>query len=515
MTRRFLASSLFILCCSLPTFAAPTGSPELPTLGDSERQELSPLMERKVGEEIMYAIRRDPDYLDDAPLLEYLNMVGGSLVDARPDVRGEANYEFSFFAVRDQSLNAFALPGGFIAVHSALVLAAQSESELAGVMGHEIGHIAQRHIARMLGQERQDAVIPLAAMALAMIAAARSSSDAAGALMMGGEGLAIQRQLSFSRDAEREADRVGLQIMSTAGYDTSGMVSFFGRLQKATRVYSEIPSFLQNHPMTTERIADMEARIRSLPVRHHLDSLDFQLIRARLRVLQDDSTQGMHDATAFFNDQIEQNPRTQTAPSKYGLAFVALKHGEYDKAQAFLREARAAAKLEQQHIAAHPADGQATVALPTYEAILDSLEIDIQLAAGHTEEAIKFAADASGRFPISRGIARQYASALMAAGRNNDAIMYLRDQAQLYRQEPQLQDLLAKAYAAEGKQALQHMALAESYAINGNVMAGLEQLSLARKATDASFYDNAVIDARERAFKFQWNEEHEDDKKIK
>lgn len=508
MTRRHLRIGLLALTCALlwGFDAAPASAQNLPTLGDSDRGELPPLMERKVGEEIMHEIRRDPDYLDDAPLLEYLNMLGNSLVEAKPEVRGEANYDFSFFAVRDATLNAFALPGGFIAVHSALVLAAQSESELAGVMGHEIGHIAQRHIARMLAQQHQDAMIPLAAMALAMLAA-RSSSDAAGALMMGGEGLAIQRQLSFSRDAEREADRVGLQIMSTAGYDTTGMVSFFGRMQKATRVYSEVPSFLQNHPMTTERIADIEARIRSLPYKQHVDSLDFQLIRARLRVLQDDSTQGLRDAAAFFDDQLEQNSRSQSAPSKYGLAFVALKRGAFDKAQSLLREARAAAKEAQLHM---PITGQ-----PTYEGILDSLDIDIQLAAGHPVEAAKLAALAREKFPISRGIARQYADCLMAEGRNSDAVIYLRDQAQLYRQEPQIQDRLAKAYAAQGKQSLQHMALAESYALNGSLLQAIEQLSLARKAPDASFYDNSEIDARERDFKERWNEEQKDQKKSK
>jgi predicted Zn-dependent protease len=504
--RRYFSVLLVALSCAIPiAISSSAGAQTLPTLGDSEREELSPVMERKVGEEIMHEIRRDPDYLDDAPLLEYLNRLGNSLVDAKPEVRGEANYEFSFFALRDSTLNAFALPGGFIAVHSALVLAAQSESELASVMGHEIGHVAQRHIARMLGQRRKDAFIPLAAMALAVLAA-RSSPDAAGALMMGGEGLAIQRQLSFSRDAEREADRVGLQIVSAAGYDTSGMVSFFGRLQKTDRMYSEVPAFLQNHPMTTERIADMQARIHSLPYKQHMDSQDFQLIRARLRVLQDDSTQGLRDAASFFNDQIEQNTRSQLVPSKYGLAFVSLKQGAFDKAQILLQEARTVARN---------VPLAANAAQPTYESILDSMEIDIKLAAGHPAEAAKLAALAHEKFPISRGISWQYADCLMAEERHGDALSYLRDQAQLYRQEPQIQDRLAKVYAAQGKQTLQHMALAESYALNGGLLPALEQLSLARKAPDASFYDNAVIDAREREFKTQWNDEQKELKKSK
>lgn len=497
---------VLVLGAMLASQAPRISAQNLPTLGDSDREELTPAFERKVGEEVMHYIRRDPDYIDDAPTLEYLNMLGDTLVDANPEVRGETNYEFSFFVLRDPTLNAFALPGGFIAVHSALVLTAQSESELAGVLGHEIGHVAQRHIARMLGQQRQDAIIPLASMLLAALAA-RSSPDAAEALAIGGEGLAAQRQLNFSRDAEREADRVGLQIMSAAGFDASGMVSFFGRMQKATRMYRDVPAFLQNHPMTSERIADMQGRINNLPYKQHADSLDFQLIRARLRVLQTQTTQGLQDASSFFDSQLQQNPHHEFIPSKYGLAFVAYQRGEFDKAQALLEEARRAAqKLS--------ADAKA-IARPTYEAIFDSMEIDIALGAGHPAVASKLAAAAHERFPVSRGIARQYAVALMAEGRNADAVVYLRDQAQLYREEPQVQDLLAKAYAAQGKQALQHLALAESYALNGSLPAALDQIAYARKSPDATFYDNSVIDAREREFKERWNEQKEEEKKKK
>ncbi|MBV8635820.1 MAG: M48 family metallopeptidase, partial [Burkholderiaceae bacterium] len=457
----------------------------------------------------MHEIRRDPDYIDDAPTLEYLNMLGDSLVEAKPEARGEASFDFSFFVLRDSSINAFALPGGFIAVHSALVLTAQSESELAGVVGHEIGHVAQRHLARMLGAQRKDALIPLAGMLLAALAA-RSSPDAAEALALGGEGLAIQRQLSFSRDAEREADRVGLQIMSEAGYDASGMVSFFGRMQKATRMYRDVPAFLQNHPMTTERIADMQGRINNLPYKQHTDSLDFQLIRARLRVLQTQTTQGLRDASSFFESQLELNPHHEFIPSKYGLAFIAYQRGEYDRAQALLQEVRAAALKSPAGAKANAYGGR-----PSYEAILDSMEIDIAEGAGHKAAATKLALAAREKFPVSRGIARQYANCLLAEGRLDDAVVYLRDQAQLYRSEPQVQDLLAKAYAAQGKQALQHLALAESYALSGSLPEALNQIDFARKSPDASFYDNAVIDARERDFKERWNEQKEDEKKNK
>lgn len=465
---------------------------DLPSLGDTERAELSPLMERKLGEQIMRDIRRDRDYLDDAPVTEYLNDFGNSLLAVRPEARGEVGYDYFFFAVRDPMLNAFALPGGFIGVHSALVLAAQNESELASVLAHEIGHVAQRHIARMLGKQRQDALIPLAAAVLAALAA-RGSPDTSMALLMGGQGIAIQRQLNFSRDAEREADRIGLQILRDAGFETAGMIAFFGRMQAATRAYTDAaPAYLRSHPLTTERVADIQARTRDQRYKQRADSLDFHLVRARIRVLQDLSQQGLRDASAAFDTQLQQRTRLQIVSSKYGQAFIALRQGAPAKAQTLLQEAYAAAQ------------GPSS---PVQSPVLTSLSIDIRLAANQVPEALKEADAARQKFPLSRGIARQYADALIANGRYDDAVNYLRDQAQIYRQEPRLHNQLAKAYAAQGKQALQHLALAESYALSGSVPAAIDQLGIARRSPDASFYDQAVIDAREREFKARWMDE--------
>lgn len=484
--------------CAVPATLVPimAHAQDLPSLGDADREELSPRMERKLGEQIMRDIRRDPDYMDDGPVLEYLNNFGGSLVAVRPEVRGEAGFDFFFFVVRDPTLNAFALPGGFIGVHSALILAAQSESELASVLAHEIGHVAQRHIARMLGKQRQDSLIPLAAAVLAALTI-HSSSDASAALLMGGQGMAMQRQLSFSRNAEREADRIGLQILSAAHYDASGMVSFFARMQAATRSYSdEVPPFLLSHPLTTERIADIQARIRDQHYKQRADSLDFHLVRARLRVLQDTTPQGLLDAATAFEEQLQQKIQPRVVAAKYGLALVALRQHDPAKAQALLQEAYAAA---------HGMPASQTV-------MLENLAIDIKLAANQPLDALKEAEAGRTKFPLSRTIGRQYADALIAAGRYDDAVNYLRDQVQLYRQEPQLQDQLAKAYAAQGKQALQHLALAESYALDGSLSAALDQLRIARRAPDASFYDEAIIDARERDLKARWKDELKEEK---
>lgn len=456
----------------------------LPSLGDADRAELPPQMERRLGEHIMRDIRRDRDYLDDAPLLEYLNSFGAMLVDAHPEARGEGSFEYFFFPVRDRMLNAFALPGGFIGVHSGLILASQNESELASVLAHEIGHVSQRHIARMLGKQRQDALIPLAAAVLAALVA-KSSPDASGALMMGGQGLAIQRQLNFSRDAEREADRIGVQILREAGFDTSGMVSFFGRVQSASRSYSDgAPAYLRSHPLTTERIADIQARTRDERYRQRADSVDFHLVRARVRVLQDVSPQGLRDSASAFTNQLRLESTQQVAAAHYGHALIALREGAPQRAQEALDKARTAIGSE--------------------NLILVNAAIEIRLAAGDAEKAVALADAARAKYPLSRGIARQYADALIAAKRVDDAVTYLRDQAQLYRQDARVQDQLARAYALQGRQSLQHLALAESYALVGSLPAAIDQLGLARRAGDASFHDQAVIDAREREFKARW-----------
>lgn len=494
-------SAILLLAAPLASADKPL-STNLPTLGDTDREELSPLAERKLGEKIMQEIRRDPDYLDDAPVLEYLNNFGLNLVNARPDARGEALFDFGFFAIRDPVLNAFALPGGFIAVHSGLVLAAQSESELASVMAHEIGHVAQRHIARMLGKQRQDALLPLAGLLLAVLAS-KAGPDGPAAVLMGTEGLAIQRQLNFSRDAEREADRVGLQILQETNFDTSGMVAFFGRLQSASRNYNDLaPSFLRSHPLTSERIADIQARIGEQRYKQRIDSLDFQLIRARMRILQDDSTQGLRDAAIIFQEQTQIRNSPLAIAGEYGLALVALKQNMPERAMQLLQQARTLAK-----------NSSGPTKVPANNAIFESLAIDIRMAEKAPAEAVREADAGRKEFPLSRGIALQYADALIAAGRLDEASAYLRDQALLYRQEPKLQDRLAKTYAAQGKIALQHMALAESYSMAGNLQPALDQLRIARLAPDASYYDQSVIDARERTLQALRREEIKEEKK--
>ena len=482
-----------VLAFSAPALLTPSvlQAQALPNLGGTDGEELSPLMERRLGEQVMNNIRRDRDYINDATVLDYLNQTGGVLLSSSPEARGDAGYDFLFFAVRDPSLNAFALPGGFIGVHTGLILASQTESELASVLAHEIGHVSQRHIARMIGNQRQDALLPLAGLLLAVLAA-RTSPDLSMAAMMGGTGLAAQRQLSFGRDAEREADRIGLNLLRGSGFEVNGMVAFFGRLEAAGRSRSSsAPSYLRTHPLTTERIADIEARIRSMPYRQRVDGLEFALIKARARVLQDDSVQGWRDATVIFNEQLQQGARAQVMGARYGLAMIAMRQKD---------AARAGALLEALH-----ADVARETAAQASPALL-SMDIEHRLASGQAAQALALASEGRNRFPLSRALTMQYADSLLATGKKEAAAAFLRDQSQLYRQDASVQRALARVYAEQGKMALQHLALAEYYYLSGALPSALEQLRIARTMPDASFYDQAMIDARERELQVVWQE---------
>jgi predicted Zn-dependent protease len=288
------------------------------------------------------------------------------------------------------------------------------------------------------------------------------------------------------------------------------MVSFFKRLQNSTKLYGEVPAYLSNHPLTGERIADIQSRIRDVPKQSRPDSIEFHLVRSRARVLQDPSSQGRAETKAAFEAQLGQPTRQQQVAAQYGLAFLALQQGDLAAAQSWLDKARATMKPKAGVFSAEHAgsDGAAMFA---------GLALEIKLAPGQgqpvVQQAVKDAEQAHQQFPLSRAIARQYADALIAASRFDDAARYLRDQVQQYRAEPKLYEQLAKTYSAQGKIALQHMALAESYALSGALPAAVDQLDIARKAGDVSFYDQAVIDAREREIKQRQKDEKEDDKK--
>ncbi|HEV2007760.1 MAG TPA: M48 family metalloprotease, partial [Burkholderiales bacterium] len=271
-----------------------SGQVSLPDLGDSSASVLSPQLERKLGESVMRDIRlNEPNFVDDPEINEYLNALGYKLLSAIPGAR----LDFEFFAVREPSINAFALPGGFVGVHTGLLTAADTESEVASVLAHEITHVTQHHIARLFGAQKQMQLPAMIAMAAAILAA-RSRPDVASGVAMAAQGAAISGQLSYSRDFEREADRIGFQTLQSAGFDVRAMPAFFEKLQRFTRISDDgsAPGYLRSHPLTADRVADAQNRAQNAPYHQHADSLQFHLVRAKLRA---ESTEP-REAVAFF-----------------------------------------------------------------------------------------------------------------------------------------------------------------------------------------------------------------------
>jgi predicted Zn-dependent protease len=302
-TRRSLRHRLLALLLAAQTAFTALAAPavaqaqvRLPALGESASDDLSVGNEKRIGESIMREARRDPQYLDDPVLLEYLQQLWAPLVaaaKARGDINAETEQLFAWesFLVRDRSVNAFALPGGFVGVNLGLIAITSTSDQLASVMAHELSHVTQRHIARGIAPSQRASMVAIAALILGMIAAGRSSNvDAANAAITGGQAAAIQTQLNYSRDFEREADRVGFGVLTAAGFSPTGMAGMFEKLEMASRLSdnSSYP-YLRSHPLTVDRIAEARNRVLLEGLAPPPPTLLHALMQARSRVLMDDT----------------------------------------------------------------------------------------------------------------------------------------------------------------------------------------------------------------------------------
>ena len=440
---------------------------DLPDLGDVSQSALSPVQERKLGEGIMVQIRADSVYLNDPEVADYLNVLGYRLVANSPDPAGP----FEFFAIADNSINAFALPGGFIGVHTGLILVAQNESELASVLSHEIAHVTQRHIARLIAAQQRTGLASMAALAVAILAA-RSNSQISAAAIAAAQAGSIQSQLNFTREHEREADRIGLQILEKAGFDVHAMPAFFERLQKATRIYENgAPSYLRTHPLTFERIADIQSRIEDVPFRQIPDSLEFQLVRARISAREGNP----REAVANFDRLLEEHKFTTEAAARYGLVVALLRVGD-----------RIRARKEMALL----------MGLKAKSPMIDALAAQTLISGGEVEKGLSIYRDSLRTNPSRKALIYGYADALIATNRAADAIQFLTGRVDGRTGDPQLYEFEARAYAAMGKRLLQHRALAEVYALRGNLPGAIEQLQIAQKAGDGDFYQKSSVEAR-------------------
>ncbi len=439
----------------------------LPDLGELERSGLSQHAERRLGERIMLEIRRDPAYLDDPEVAGYINQLGTRLAGHAKGTRPP----FEFFVVRDSMLNAFALPGGYIGVHSGLILSARSESELAGVLAHEISHVTQSHLVRLFGKQSQAQMASLLSLAVAVLAA-RSAPDVAVGAAMAGQAAVIQNQLNYSRDFEREADRLGLDLMEESGYDTRGMASFFERMLQFGRLYeNNAPGYLRTHPLTTERITDMENRIAQRSYRQVPDTVEFGLVRAKLKAY--DGTPG--DAVADFAAQLKSGKYARETDVRFGYAHALLRDNKLTAAEAELATLRRL-KLE--------------------SPLMETLAAQLRLKRKDNVGALRVLQEAVQRYPHVRALIYALIEAKIGAGETADALVLTQKELQLTPGEARMYALQAKAYAMMGKNMQQHRAQAESYLSGGQLDGAIEQLELARKAGDGDFYELSQVDAR-------------------
>ncbi|MDR5853703.1 M48 family metalloprotease [Caballeronia sp. LZ062] len=395
---------------------APLSSVQLPDLGDGSGGTLSPQAERKLGERTMREVRADPDYLDDWLIRDYLDSIASKLsAAAATQYLGGYRPDFELFAVRDPQINAFSMPGGFIGVNTGLISATQTESELASVVGHEMGHVLQRHIARMISAQEKSGYAALAAMLAGLLAGVMThSGDLGMGIAMGGQAFAVDNQLRFSRAAEHEADRVGFQMLAAAGYDPYAMTAFFERLDRASMADNGVPPYARTHPLTTERIADMEDRARRVPYRQPRQSPEYAFVRARARVLQVNYASDYREVASRLKSEIDDQTALNPAANWYGIALARSLMGDYDGANDALARSRRLFEGEKASTAAASVQAQRELAQTVEGVESRDARSDDKRHAQQQKGASKAQGESVGASP--RGVSGSSANARAGVG---------------------------------------------------------------------------------------------------
>jgi predicted Zn-dependent protease len=511
----------------------------LPALGESAGEEFSLSTERTLGQQIMREIRRDPAYLDDPPLLDYVQRIWQPLVEAARQ-RGEITPDtaqqlaFEVFLVRDRSVNAFALPGGYVGVHLGLIAMTTSADELAAVLAHELTHVTQRHIARGVVNAQRITLLSLAGLILGVLAASRAgSSDGVQAAVVGSQAAAAQGQLNYTRDMEREADRVGFGVLADAGYAPAGMASMFEKLDAANRLNdSGAFPYLRSHPLTVERISEARARIALGAPGPKSDRIEHALMAARARVLMDPGPEGLRRqqqrAAITLAPGAASVSTAEQLGALYGGALATLLLGDEAAADATVAKAQ---KLLREHPAA-PAERafrqlQAQIALQRGDAPAAWRLLDGQgdarwtlLLRGQVALALwrgGGAAACAGAAASAASAAAAAAAAVGAARCDAPAAAALRDSGEALRSwvATHANDALAWAMLAQTEDALGQplralRAQAESHVALGDIAGAIDRLraaqSLARGGSANDFIEASVIDARLRQLQAQQRE---------
>jgi predicted Zn-dependent protease len=477
MATRLLLSAL-LLFTQLPV--AWSLDTRLPDLGNSAGSLMTPKQERELGRAFMRNVRRSQAVLDDPLLVDYVEYLGQRLVSASA-ARGSS---FSFFMIDNPQINAFAGPGGHIGIYTGLVLTTETESELAAVVAHEIAHVTQQHLMRAW-ESTSRMSIPSAALLLAAIAlGAAVGGDAAAAAAVGGQAAMIQQQINFTRANEKEADRVGIDILAESGFEPRAMPTFFDRMGKANRVYAtKLPEFLMTHPVTTSRTADALGRAEQFPYRQNPEDLRYHLARIHLLQRQYDRPE---EAVRELQLMLEDGRYRNRSAVRYGIALSQVRAERFDEA----------ARTLDQLIESHPR---------IVEFIVARTQIDI--ARGASASALRRLEAALAEKPASYALNLTYAETALALGEPDAALKRLQRFLDFRTDEPRVYELLARAAADQGRAAQGHEYMAEYYYQTGDLKGAIMQLEIALKRPELNFYEISKLESRLAKFKAERDDE--------
>jgi len=440
---------------------------ELPDLGDYSETIIGAHEEAIIGSQILQQVQQSNTVIHDVEIEDYLYNLTDQLVRAS-DFSGSS---LKFFIVDDSSINAFAMLGGVIGVHTGLILSANSESELASVLSHEIAHVTQRHIARLVGKLQKDSFKSYLGLGLALLLARSNPELAKGALVVS-QALGVQTVLDFTRENEKEADRVGIKILHKAGFDARGSIDFFKTLQRGSQ-YSigAAPSFLRTHPITSDRISDIENRLTEYPYRQRLDDPSFHFVKGKIRVFLQDKKS--------IKKQLEINIKNKSYVSELGerfaLAYAYLLNENFKDAE------REMVWLKNTNIK---------------NPMIDQLDIEILIKKGDINAAYSSLKKALKKYPNYRAFVYELANYFIETKSADEAIKFLQSYVMIFKTDPELYKLLAKAYSLNGKKLLQYENLAESFYYRYNLQEAIVQMDMAVRSRDGNFYEKSRVESR-------------------
>lgn len=470
MLKKLIFPSVLALGLCTAPMASQGASIDLPDIGDSSAAAISPEQQHLLGKQMMRSLRQSRAILDDPELNAYIKRLGLSLLASNAFPADQ----YTFFVVDAATINAFALPGGYIGVHSGLITASRSESELAAVLAHEIAHVSQHHIARSFEKASQ-LNLPMTAAVIAAILLGQQDPNAGNALLQASIAQGTKTRLDFTRANEKEADRIGIQMLAEAGYSPQAMPSFFRRLKDETRYYTSAPEFLSTHPVTESRISDSLNRAEQYPSRQRANSIQYQLVKARLKVLSSTDPGALRDQLA---NEIKTAHGADKEAAGYAHALVQSRLMNYAEARTQLR---ALLKQSPERIA-------------YYRALAD-----LERADNRYPEALAVYREGLRLYPNNAPLTLGYAETLLLADNAETARKALSGYTRQAPQPgPRALQLLAEAETKLGHTFAASLALADYYYAVDELHSAIDQLTRARRDKNIDFYNAERIDARLR-----------------